>query len=108
MALDAIAADERAKSRDVGVERTLRTRRRALSPQAVDQPVAGDDFVPIQKQERQKGPLLGASERQGPALDPDLDWAEDRELHSTSKALLQGVFHISATDQEQHRCGWRT
>ncbi len=45
VALDAIAADEPAESRNVGIERALGARWCALSPQAVDQPIARDDLI---------------------------------------------------------------
>src|SRR5262249_15136298 len=68
-----------------------------LAPQAVDEPVAGDDLVRVQKQQREEHSLLRAAQLEHPAIEPGLDGAEDEELHPLSKAPLQGDFHIPAT-----------
>src|SRR5262249_61085624 len=50
-ALDPIGAKQYAQTRDVAVERALGTRRRALSPESVDEVVTGDDLVRAQEQQ---------------------------------------------------------
>src|SRR6266851_2484053 len=82
-ALDPIAAEQRPQPRDIRVERALRAFRCPRAPQAVDQSIAGDDLVPAQQQRRQQRPLLRPAKRQRPAIDPDLDRAEDQEVHTS-------------------------
>jgi len=93
----AVAAGDPATARDRLRDAVGLGRGRALAPKAVDQLVARDDLVRAQEQQREQRPLLGSAQRHRLAVDPDLDRAEDRELHPLSKARLQGNFHISAT-----------
>jgi hypothetical protein len=58
-----------------------RRRRRPLSPQAVDQAVAGDDLVRVQGEDREHPALLRAPERKLTAVVPCRDGTENRELH---------------------------
>ena len=63
-------------------------RGRGVPPELVDQQVTGHGLVRAQKQQRQERSLLTAAKRQHPASVPDLDRAEDAELHSFILAPL--------------------
>src|SRR5262249_33969001 len=88
-ALDPIAAEEPPQPRDLGVEQALRAFGRSLAPQAVDEPVARDDLVRVQEQKRLQRALLRPAKGHRPAVNPDLDRAEHRELHRLSYAFCK-------------------
>ena len=67
--------------RDVVVEGMARRRRRPLSPEAIDEAVAGDDLVGVQEEDREQRTLLRAPERKLTAVVPCRDGTENRELH---------------------------
>jgi hypothetical protein len=58
-----------------------RRRRRPLSPQAVDQAVAGDDLIGVQEEDREQPALFRAPERKLTTVVPCRDGTENRELH---------------------------
>src|SRR5262249_30332196 len=107
-ALDPIGAKQCAQTRDVAVERALGTRRRALSPESVDEVVTGDDLVRAQEQESKQRPLFRPAQRCPLAVDADLEPPEDRELHSLSQARLQRDFQVAATSPPHRRGGFPT
>ncbi len=79
--LDPLCSQQRPKPRDVGVERTLRRRRRLRTPHPVDETIPRHDLVRVQQQHREQRPLLRPAKRQRTALHPHLDRAQEQELH---------------------------
>jgi hypothetical protein len=78
------AVSERAANLRDGVLEHLRgRRRRLLSPEAVHEPVARDDLVRVQDQQREQGPLPAARELDRPAVHHQLQWTQDPELHAS-------------------------
>jgi hypothetical protein len=66
------ALERLAQARDVHLEALGGAGRRVLTPELVDQPVARDDLVRVQQQDRQHRALLAAGERELTALVNDL------------------------------------
>src|SRR5262249_39408151 len=80
-ALDPPTTQRSPQARDVTVERVRSTRRRRLTPQPVDQPIARNGSVRIQQKHRQDRALLRAAEREPTTVVSRLERTEDRELH---------------------------
>src|ERR671934_27235 len=76
-----VASQGLAKLGDVNVDRLPRRRRRRLTPELVDQPLARDELVRMQEQGRQDEPLLQPAQRDRLALVDHLEWPEDPVLH---------------------------
>src|SRR5262249_20318036 len=55
--------------------------RRLVPPERLQQTVTGDDLVRVEEQHGEQGPLLRAPHRHLPALVPDLQRAEEAEVH---------------------------
>ena len=77
----ATVSERLAQPRDVVVERVGGGRWRALSPDAVDQPVARDGGVRVQQQDREERALLGPAQRQVLTVSLDRERPEYREVH---------------------------
>jgi uncharacterized membrane protein len=54
--------------------------RRRVTPELVDQTVDRDDFVRTQQEQREDGPLLGATELKERPVGSDLERAQDAEV----------------------------
>ena len=67
--------------RDADLQRRHAGGGRPVSPELVHQPVARDDLVRVQKQQRKQRPLARAAERQRPAVAGHLQRSKDPELH---------------------------
>jgi hypothetical protein len=67
--------------RDVDVDRLSRGGRRRLTPELVDQALARDELVRMQKQDPQDKPLLQPGQRDRLALVDHFQWSEDPVLH---------------------------
>jgi hypothetical protein len=59
-------------------------RRRPLAPELVDEPVAGDELVRVQKQVGEERLVFAAAERDTPSLVEHLEWAKDAKVHPVS------------------------
>jgi hypothetical protein len=65
----------------MALQQVRRRARRPLAPQLVDQLIRGDDVVGVDKEDGEQRTLLRAAQRQQPVAFPDLERAEDSELH---------------------------
>lgn len=72
---------------------------RSLSPDPVDQTVAGDRAIGVQQEHSQRQPLLRAAEIDHATACAYLERPEDRELHDATQTHLQRVFQDVATPQ---------
>src|SRR6266536_4789025 len=100
------AAEQLAQPRDVAVERRRRGLRRLFAPELLDQPVAGDDLVRVQQQEREERASLLSTELQGSTVIPHLEWAEQPELHgltSFASTLTRRVSGVKAPAKRRVR-----
>jgi hypothetical protein len=61
---DAVAAEESAELGDVDLQRRRRRLRRAFAPQLGEQPLGGDDVVPVQEQNGEQRALSPSGERE--------------------------------------------
>jgi hypothetical protein len=82
VAVLALRLEELAQVGDVALNGRLRSPRRSLGPELLDQTVGGDDPVRLEEKERQEGALLGASERKQNPVRRDRKRAEDLVLES--------------------------
>jgi hypothetical protein len=55
--------------------------RRIGGPEQVDQRTGGHDLPQVERQARKHGPLRRAGELDRRAVDPALDWTQERNLH---------------------------
>ena len=76
------------QSRHVGLERAQRIRRRAVRPQDVRQAVGRDDLARLHQQCREQLPLPRAAQGELPSAVPDLERAQDAELHATPDVVV--------------------
>ncbi len=70
----------------VDLERRDRGVGRPGGPDRVDEPLAGDDVVPVQQQRDEQRALLRGAERDRATLDDDLDRSENAELRTCPPA----------------------
>ena len=77
----AIGLDRLAQLRHVALQRGRGRRGRRLTPDQVDQPLAGDDLVGVQQQDRQHAALARPAERRCHVPGSRLDRAEEPEVH---------------------------
>src|SRR5947208_1427933 len=91
---DRVVADRLAQPGDQVAERRRGGRRSLLVPELVDQAVARDDLVRIQKQKRQEGALLLTRKRDhSPPVARRLERTEDSELrHPQVVAKITSVY----------------
>ena len=80
------AAESLPELRDAHLQRGHARGRRAFRPELVEQPVARDDLVRVQEQEREQRPLARPAERQRPTAVGDLKRSKDPELHLVGAA----------------------
>jgi hypothetical protein len=88
--LDPVPADRLSQLRDVDLERLSRLRRRALVPERVDQPIAGDDPVGLEEQHGQQCALLCSAQVDLLSVVHDLERTQDLELHSPPPQSRRG------------------
>jgi hypothetical protein len=81
---DARGPERLPQLRDVYLEGSRRGRRWALAPEGVDQAILRDDLVRVQQEEGEQGPLLSAAHGKRARPLPNLQRAEDFELHCSS------------------------
>ena len=62
--------DDLAQLRHVDLERVRRGRRRLLAPEVLDQPIGGDELVPVQEKQREQRTRLTAFYRERRAIRP--------------------------------------
>ena len=67
---------------DRDLEGVLHARGRVLAPDRIDQRVAPDDFVRVEEQKDQEGPLARTTDRKQGAAALDLERAQQPELES--------------------------
>lgn len=79
----------------MALERFRGRARRPLAPELVDQPVARDRLVRVQKKEDKESPLLPGTERKHSIAVSDLDRPEDPELHEVIVPPLPGPYQRS-------------
>ena len=75
-----VGAEELAELADEVLERRLRGARRLLAPEGVEQAVGRDGAAGLEEQDGEERPLLGAPEREGDAVSPHLERAEEPEV----------------------------
>ena len=80
---------------EVVLKRRERGRRRGVAPDALDEPVDGDDAVRVEQEQCQHRPPPRAAERQDALAVAHLQRAEDPELHPPSLARCRSSLHIS-------------
>ena len=73
---------------DVVLERSLGSGRRRVSPDAVDQPVRGNDPVGVEQQKRQRSPAPHATEREDALTIEHLQRPQDAEIHGLNDCAL--------------------
>ncbi len=76
-----VSPDQLAQRRHRVLERPGRRRGRALPPEVGDEPVGGHDLTRAQRQCGEEGTLLSARQRDDPIAVPDLERAEQADLH---------------------------
>jgi hypothetical protein len=59
-----------------------------LAPDCVDQPVARNDGIRVQEQDRQQGPLTPPADGEDAAILLDLEWTEQPEFEPFAASLL--------------------
>ena len=69
---------------DLGLQGVGRVGRLPVAPQHVDQPVSADRPPPLQRQQGQQGPLLGAADRHQHAVGYRFELAEQPHLHEAT------------------------
>ena len=84
---DRVAAEGLPELRDVNLERRRGSVRRRSVPELVDQPVARDDAVRVQEQERKECSLLRASERDRAPILGRLERAENPVIDARFRLL---------------------
>jgi hypothetical protein len=77
----AVLSQRLAKLGDVDIDGLLRRRRGRRAPELVDQSLAGDELIRVQKQNRKDEPLLRPAQRDRLALVGHLERPEDPVLH---------------------------
>ena len=85
-----VAGERPPQPRDADLQRLHRAGLRALSPELVDQPVGRQRLVAMQEKQRQERPLLGARDRDHPALVEDLERSKDAEVHTNCAGRAPG------------------
>jgi hypothetical protein len=76
------AAERSTKRRDLVVDHGVRGRRRGLTPELLDEPIARDQLIRAQQQQRQQGALSpGSNRKRAAAVSDDLERATQAELH---------------------------
>ena len=73
---------------DLRLQGVGRVRRLPVAPQHVDQPVGADRLPPLQRQQGQQGPLLGAADRHRHATIHRFELAEQPDLHDLHRTAL--------------------
>src|SRR5262249_55606020 len=93
-AFDPPVSQRSPQSRHIVVEGVAGARRRRLAPQTVDQAIARDRFVRVQKQDRENRALLRTTKADPSTIRVRLDPAEDLELHGRSEPLFRPLFEL--------------
>ena len=91
----ACRAEGAAQAGNLRPQRRTRVSGQPRPPQLVDQPVSGNHLVSTHEQYRQRHPLLGAGERNGAAVHPHLDRAEQPVPPHGHRDLLRPAFSIT-------------
>jgi hypothetical protein len=73
--------EQLAQRRDVALHQLVRTGRRLVAPELVDETLARDRLVRVQEQHAEQGALLRSAEFDLPLAVVDLEWTKYRELH---------------------------
>ena len=81
--LDPLGSELLTKSRDVTLQRLLRSLGRTRTPQAVHESVDRDHFVRMKQQEREQRPLLRPHGRKIYAIGLHLEPTQQPKLHSS-------------------------
>jgi hypothetical protein len=103
---DAVRLEELPDPRHVLLERRLRVRGRTVTPELVDQAIAGHDLAGVQEQDGEHCPLTRPSELQRPPVVQDLERAEEAEFEAVSQGATvprRAVSELSALRQRPKR-----
>jgi hypothetical protein len=84
---DRVPTERLAELRHVNLERRRRRVGRRPVPELVDEPIARDDPVRFEQEQRQQGPLLRPAERDRPTALQGLQRPEDPELDGRGRLL---------------------
>jgi hypothetical protein len=74
------------ETRDMLLQRGLRVCRRVLTPELVDQAIAGDGLARVENEDREDASLLHSSEAKLALALPDFEGAEDAEVQAARQS----------------------